>query len=195
MPTATRIGAGLGRALLGALVIFAAAPAHAQQFPSRPVRLVVPYPAGGANDIVARLLAPRMGEQLGQNVVVDNRGGGNTLIGSEIVAKAAPNGYTILIIAAGHAINPSLYPRLPYDTARDLTPIALIGMAPTYWWRTPRSRSRRLPTSSRSPKANRDKSLTPHRASAISRTLPGNCSMPWPASGCCTSPTRAGTRR
>ncbi len=127
MPTATRICARAGRALLGALAIFAAVPAHTQPFPSRPVRLVVPYPPGGANDIVARLLAPKMGEQLGQNVVVDNRGGGNTLIGSEIVARAAPNGYTILIIAAGHAINPSLYPRLPYDTARDFAPIALIG--------------------------------------------------------------------
>ncbi|OGA46089.1 MAG: hypothetical protein A3F74_10240 [Betaproteobacteria bacterium RIFCSPLOWO2_12_FULL_62_58] len=117
----------MGRVLLGALAISAAVPVHAQQFPTRPVRLVVPYPAGGANDIVARLLAPKMGEQLGQNVVVDNRGGGNTLIGSELVAKAVPNGYTILIVAAGHAINPSLYPKLPYDTARDFAPIALIG--------------------------------------------------------------------
>jgi tripartite-type tricarboxylate transporter receptor subunit TctC len=127
MLTATRIRAGLGRVLLGALAIFAAVPAHAQPFPSRPVRLVVPYPPGGANDIVARLLAPGMGEQLGQNVVVDNRGGANTIIGSELVATAAPNGHTILMIAAGHAINPSLYPRLPYDTARDFAPIALVG--------------------------------------------------------------------
>src|SRR5512143_1380360 len=127
MPTATRPGSGLGRVLLAALAIFAAVPTLAQQFPSRPVRLVVPYPPGGANDIVARLLAPGMGELLGQNVVVDNRGGGNTIIGSEIVAKAAPSGYTILIVAAGHAINPSLYPKLPYDTARDFAPIALNG--------------------------------------------------------------------
>jgi tripartite-type tricarboxylate transporter receptor subunit TctC len=127
MSTATQIGAGLARVLLIALAIFATVPVYAQPFPLRPVRLVVPYPPGGANDIIARLLAPGMGEQLGQNVVVDNRGGGNTLIGSEIVAKSAPNGYTILIVAAGHAINPSLYPRLPYDTARDFAPIALIG--------------------------------------------------------------------
>jgi len=88
---------------------------------------VVPYPPGGANDIVARLLAPSMGAQLGQNVVVDNRGGANTIIGSELVATAAPNGHTILIIAAGHAINPSLYHNLPYNTARDFAPIALVG--------------------------------------------------------------------
>ena len=127
MPIVPRISAGLAHVLLGALALSAAVPLHAQPFPARPVRLVVPYPAGGANDIVARLIAPRMGEQLGQNVVVDNRGGGNTLIGSELVAKAAPNGYTILIVAAGHAINPSLYPKLPYDTARDFAPISLIG--------------------------------------------------------------------
>jgi tripartite-type tricarboxylate transporter receptor subunit TctC len=114
-------------ALMGALALPVAVPAQAQPFPARPVRLVVPYPPGGANDIVARLLSPKMGERLGQNVVIDNRGGGNTLIGSEIVARAAPNGYTILIVAAGHAINPSLYQKLPYDTARDFAPIALIG--------------------------------------------------------------------
>lgn len=115
------------RLLCAALALGIAAPLCAQQFPQRPVRLVVPYPAGGANDIVARLIAPRMSEQLGQNVVVDNRGGGNTIIGSEIVARSAPNGYTLLIVAAGHAINPSLYPKLPYDTARDFAPVALIG--------------------------------------------------------------------
>ncbi|HEV7392175.1 MAG TPA: tripartite tricarboxylate transporter substrate-binding protein, partial [Burkholderiales bacterium] len=85
---------------------------HAQQFPTRPVRLVVPYPPGGANDTVVRLLAPKMAEELRQNVVVDNRGGGNTIIGSELVAKAVPDGHTILVVAAGHAINPSLYPKL-----------------------------------------------------------------------------------
>lgn len=115
------------RVAFAVLALGAMVPLHAQQFPTRPVRLVVPYPAGGANDIVARLLAPRMSEQLGQNVVIDNRGGGNTIIGSEIVAKSAPNGHTLLIIAAGHAINPSLYPKLPYDTARDFAPVALVG--------------------------------------------------------------------
>ena len=113
--------------ILGTIMSFMGADASAQQFPSRPVRLVVPYPPGGANDNVARLLAPRMSEQLGHNVVVDNRGGGNTIIGSELVAKAVPDGHTLLIVAAGHAINPSLYPKLPYDTARDFAPVALIG--------------------------------------------------------------------
>jgi tripartite-type tricarboxylate transporter receptor subunit TctC len=89
--------------------------------------MVVPYPAGGANDIVARLVSPTLIQQLGQQVIVDNRGGGNTLIGSEIVAKSAPNGYTLLVVAAGHAINPALYTKLPYDTARDFVPVAQFG--------------------------------------------------------------------
>lgn len=112
---------------IGITMTLAPITASAQPFPSRPVRLVVPYPPGGANDNVARLLAPKMAEQLGHNVVVDNRGGGNTIIGSELVAKAVPDGHTLLIIAAGHAINPSLYPKLPYDTARDFVPVALVG--------------------------------------------------------------------
>jgi tripartite-type tricarboxylate transporter receptor subunit TctC len=125
MMNARRVGRAVVLLLCSCATIAAAAPAP--QFPTRPVRLVVPYPPGGANDAVARLLAPKMAERLGQNVVVDNRGGGNTIIGSELVAKAVPDGHTILIIAAGHAINPSLYPKLPYDTARDFAPIVLVG--------------------------------------------------------------------
>lgn len=112
---------------LATAAVATAIPAYAQTFPTRPVRMVVPYPPGGANDIVARLLSPLMTQQLGQNVIVDNRGGGNTLIGSEIVATSAPNGYTLLVVAAGHAVNPALYKKLPYDTARDFVPVALFG--------------------------------------------------------------------
>jgi tripartite-type tricarboxylate transporter receptor subunit TctC len=113
------------------LAMFGAAVAQAQtaaaHFPVRPVRLVVPYPPGGANDTVARVLSPKVSAELGQQFVVDNRGGGNTIIGSELVAKAAPDGYTLLIVAAGHAVNPALYPKLPYDTARDFAQVVLIG--------------------------------------------------------------------
>jgi tripartite-type tricarboxylate transporter receptor subunit TctC len=115
------------RVLVCSIAFAAAAPAYSQTFPTRPVRLVVPYPPGGANDVIARLLAPRMTERLGQNLVVDNRGGGNTIIGSELVAKAPPDGHTILIVAAGHAINPALYPKLPYNTTRDFASVSLIG--------------------------------------------------------------------
>jgi len=117
-------------ALLGAVMAIGAlacSPVQAQKFPERPVRMVVPYPPGGANDIIARLLSPSLTRQLGQNVIVDNRGGGNTLIGSEIVATSAPNGYTLLVVAAGHAVNPALYKKLPYDSARDFVPVVLFG--------------------------------------------------------------------
>ena len=110
-----------------AALLMVVLPSAAQDYPSRPVRMVVPYPPGGANDIIARLLSPSLTRQLGQNVIVDNRGGGNTLIGSEIVATSAPNGYTLLVVAAGHAVNPALYKKLPYDTARDFVPVALFG--------------------------------------------------------------------
>ena len=115
------------RAVVCAFAFAAAVPAYSQSFPTRPVRLVVPYPPGGANDVIARLLAPKMTERLGQNLVVDNRGGGNTIIGSELVARAPADGHTILIIAAGHAINPALYPKLPYNTARDFAAVSLVG--------------------------------------------------------------------
>lgn len=118
---------GFARVLLAAVAVAVAMPAYAQSFPTRPVRMVVPYPPGGANDIIARLLMPSLIQQLGQSVIVDNRGGGNTLIGSGIVATSAPNGYTLLVVAAGHAINPALYKKLPYDTARDFVPVALFG--------------------------------------------------------------------
>ncbi len=115
------------RMLIAVFALMASYPVFAQAFPVRPVRVVVPYPPGGANDIVARLLSQKMTENLGHNLVVDNRGGGNTIIGSELVAKAVPDGHTVLIIAAGHAINPGLYPKLPYDTARDFAAVSLIG--------------------------------------------------------------------
>lgn len=111
-------------AMLGA---FVPQNSDAQAFPSRPIRVVVPYPPGGANDTVMRLMSPGLTELLGQQVVIDNRGGGNTIIGSELVARAVPDGHTLLMIAAGHAINPALYPKLPYDTARDFVPVVLIG--------------------------------------------------------------------
>src|SRR5262245_58700596 len=88
------------------------------QYPSKPVRFIVTYPPGGGADAVARLLAPRLGERLGQPVVVENRAGASGTIGAEFVARSAPDGYTLLYDASSYAVNPSLYPKLSYDARR-----------------------------------------------------------------------------
>ncbi|MCE9642009.1 MAG: tripartite tricarboxylate transporter substrate binding protein [Betaproteobacteria bacterium] len=104
-----------------------AAAAQPGPYPNKPVRLIVPFPPGGAVDVIGRIVASRLGERLGQQVVVDNRGGANAIIGTDIVAKAVPDGYTIMIEPAGHAISPSVTRKLPYDTLNDFAAIGLIG--------------------------------------------------------------------
>ena len=96
-------------------------------YPTKPVRMIVPFPPGGAVDVIGRIVASRFGERLGQQVVVDNRGGANAIIGTEIAARAVPDGHTILIVPAGHAITPSVMRKMPYDTLADFAPIGLIG--------------------------------------------------------------------
>ena len=106
--------------------------AHAQSanYPARPVRLVVPFAAGGTNDILGRIVADKFTERLGQPFVADNRGGANTMVGSEIVARATPDGHTLLIVSASIAVNPSLVRKLPYDTERDFAPLGLVAGGP-----------------------------------------------------------------
>ena len=101
--------------------------AWAQSYPTRPVRFIVPFPPGGANDTIARLLSPPLGEVLGHQVVVDNRGGANTIIGTDLTAKAAPDGHTMLIVPGSFSINVSLYKKLPYDSRKDFAPVVMIG--------------------------------------------------------------------
>jgi tripartite-type tricarboxylate transporter receptor subunit TctC len=113
-----------------AALVAAAGHAAAQAYPVKPVRLVVPFSAGGSTDIVARTLAVKLTEAFGQTVVVDNRAGGGTVIGTEIVARSAPDGYTLLVVPAPFTINPSLLPRLPYDPQNDFTPVTLINTTP-----------------------------------------------------------------
>lgn len=96
-------------------------------YPSKPVRFIVPFPPGGANDVIARLLGASLGESMGKPFVIDNRGGANTIIGCELTVKANPDGYTILIVPASHAINPGLYRKLPYDSVADFSPLSLLG--------------------------------------------------------------------
>jgi tripartite-type tricarboxylate transporter receptor subunit TctC len=99
--------------------------AMAAEYPTRPIRIVVPYPAGGPVDITARTVGPRLTEALGQPIVVDNRGGAGGIVGSELVARAAPDGYTLLLCTTANAINASLMPKLPYDIEKDFAPITL----------------------------------------------------------------------
>jgi len=106
------------------------APAQAQPYPSKPVRIIVGYPAGGPIDILARLLTPGFSEAFGQQFIVDNRAGASGMIGTEQVAKSAPDGYTLLMTAATFAINPSVYSKVPYDPERDFAAIALVARAP-----------------------------------------------------------------
>ncbi|MBI3936247.1 MAG: tripartite tricarboxylate transporter substrate binding protein [Betaproteobacteria bacterium] len=117
----------ISAAALGAIVVAAG---WAQTYPVKPVRIISPYPPGGGNDTLARTISQRLGEQLGQQVIVDNRPGANTIIGTELAAKSPPDGYTIILVPSSHAINQSLYRRLPYDAIRDFSPITLAGSGP-----------------------------------------------------------------
>src|SRR5688572_33410720 len=102
-----------------------AAGVSAQQYPSRPVRFIVPFPPGGGNDIVGRIVAQRLNEALGVPVVVDNRGGAGGTIGTELAAKAPADGHTMLVNNISLAVNATLIPHLPYDTLKDLAPVSL----------------------------------------------------------------------
>ena len=115
--------------LLGGLAaLLAPASGAADPYPNRPIRLVVPYPAGGGTDIVARVLGQKLHESLGQPVVIDNRGGAGGTIGTGLaVAKAAPDGYTLVLVPTSHVINPSIYAKLAYDTEKDFAPITMVA--------------------------------------------------------------------
>jgi tripartite-type tricarboxylate transporter receptor subunit TctC len=116
--------------LLGAASASLAAPALAQGFPSKPIRLVVPYSAGGGADTTARLIAPKLQEALGQTVVIDNKPGAGGTIGDDFVAKASPDGHTLLIGAFAHAVNPSLMAKMPFRTPDDFVPVSLLVTVP-----------------------------------------------------------------
>jgi tripartite-type tricarboxylate transporter receptor subunit TctC len=116
--------------ILAAALLATGACAFAQAYPTKPVRFIVPYAAGGGVDIVTRTLAQKLTEQAGSSFVVENRPGGNANIASEAVAKAAPDGYTLLMGSPANAVNGSLYKTLPYDVQRDFAPVSLIGYGP-----------------------------------------------------------------
>src|SRR5450631_2919999 len=117
--------------LIAACVLALPALAAAQAYPNRPIKLIVPFPAGGPNDIIARVVGEKMSSLLGQPIVIDNRGGAGGVVGTDAVAKAAPDGYTIGIASAGAiAISASLVEKVPYDATKDLTAISLVASVP-----------------------------------------------------------------
>jgi tripartite-type tricarboxylate transporter receptor subunit TctC len=123
-------------AVAALIVAFAAATdsnlrrAEAADYPTRPIMVIVPYPAGGGNDVIARLVAAKMSASLGQQIVIENRGGAGSTIGTRDVARSAPDGYTLLIATSSLGINPSLYPDVAYDPKKDFAPIGLIATSP-----------------------------------------------------------------
>jgi tripartite-type tricarboxylate transporter receptor subunit TctC len=114
----------LSAVLLAAL---AGAVAAQQDYPNKPIRIIVPYPPGGSNDYLARLFAPKLTEMLGTQVLVDNRGGGNTIVGNDAAAKSAPDGYTLVLAGSSHVFIPHLYRNISYDAINDFTPVAGIA--------------------------------------------------------------------
>lgn len=115
--------------LMQACALCAAAPALSQQYPTKPIRFIVPYPPGGTVDIVARIVQPKLSESLGQPIVIENRGGAGGVVGTEAVAKSAPDGYTFLLTLSSHTINPFLY-KLNYDVEHDFAPVSLLVSVP-----------------------------------------------------------------
>ena len=117
-------------AILLSCALLSFATAQAQEYPVRPVRLVVSFGPGGSADIAARVVAARLSDALGQQVIIDNKPGGNTIVGTEFVARAAPDGYTLLLATSSFSSNPSMYKKLPFDAQRDFTSVVMIGDTP-----------------------------------------------------------------
>ena len=116
--------------IAGVAVCAASGPAAAQAFPNKPIKIVVPYPPGGPTDIPARLVGQKLAELLGQPVLIDNKPGAGGNIGADAVAKSPADGYTLLVVTTGHAINPALYPKLAYDLTKDLVPVSQFTSSP-----------------------------------------------------------------
>jgi tripartite-type tricarboxylate transporter receptor subunit TctC len=122
LKTVARIGVCCALLLCGA--------AQAQDYPAKPVRIIVPFAPGGGTDLTARLTAQKLSERFGQQFIVENRSGAGGVIGSDLVAKAKPDGYTLVVVSGSHTINPSLYKQLPYDTLRDFAPVTNLVAGP-----------------------------------------------------------------
>ena len=160
----------------GALLCGLAAAVFAQAYPTRPVRFIVPFAPGGSTDTLARTLSTKLGDALGQQVVVDNRAGGNGNIGTDLVAHAAPDGYTILLgYIANLAIGPSLYAKLPFDPVKDFAPITQLAVAPNILVVHPSVPVRNFQEFSLTRRRIRRKSISRRRRSRAPAISPANC--------------------
>ena len=119
--------------LIGFILVIVAATATAAEYPNRPIRYIVPQAPGGSSDTLARAITQRVADSLGQTLVVDNRPGATGVIGAEVVARANPDGHTLLQAATSHATNPAMHAKLPYDSVRDFAPISLLSQQPNIW--------------------------------------------------------------
>jgi len=126
-----RVALACSTAVLGLAAVANPAAVCAQSYPVKPVRLMVPFVAGGNTDIIARFVTPEMSKALGQQIVIENRAGAGSVIGTEVVAKSPPDGYTLLMVSAAHVINPAMAKKLPYDSIKDFAPISIVADVPT----------------------------------------------------------------
>ena len=127
------------RIIAGVACMAAGLCSAAESYPSRPIRLVIPFPPGGGADIAGRVIGQKLSERLGVQVVIDNRPGASTLIGTELVSKATPDGYTLLMATSNHSINPSIFAKHSFDAIKDFTPIVLVNTSPLAWGVAPQS--------------------------------------------------------
>jgi tripartite-type tricarboxylate transporter receptor subunit TctC len=128
--SAVRVQGRRVAAAVAATMLWAAGAALAQPYPDKPVRFVVPYPPGGGTDVIARIVQERFQSALGQPIVIENRGGAAGSLGTDVVAKAPPDGYTVLFTLSSHTINPAIYPKLPFNTVRDFEPVGTVASLP-----------------------------------------------------------------
>jgi Tripartite tricarboxylate transporter family receptor len=156
--------------------------AAAQTYPSRPVRLLVGFAAGGVADIIARLMAQRLSERLGQQFVVENRAGAGSNIATEVLVRSPPDGYTLLQVTVSNAINATLYDKLAFDLTRDIVPIASIMRSPGVLEVNPSFPAKTVPSSSPMPRPIRERSMSPRQGQGAHRTFTPSCSRSWPVS-------------
>ncbi len=167
----------------------------AQEYPNKPVRLIIPFPPGGSNDVVGRLIATHLSERLGKQVIVDNRGAGaGGVVGTEVGANAPHDGYTLLIISLAHAVNPWLY-KLPYDPIKSFTPVAILASGPNVLVVNPGLPVNSVKELVAAPRRNPASCNMPRPASAASSISAASCSSSWPASTSCMCRSKVAARR